>query len=309
MDLDVTIRVRAAVLLVGFLSISGSALADGLQRFEREVLPKLPPGSIIYDSAASLGVSGFVLNKAVVTDMAQGNRASSPSSIHVDRLTVEQIDFDGLGRGEIPHFAKMRMDGVVEMGNREFEALRKRYGVRETLGDLRLEYRFDPRAQTLVVTRFEANAPGLSRLSLEVALDNVRSLSVVDQKQWTETVALRSLKLNFEDQSALQLGVRAMGEQFGKTEAALVREWQTAIAVMSSGKGAQSSLVADTLVSFLQDYRRPKGVLRITVQPTRPLPLGSLMVSILSVDPALALGLAMTYPGARQGAAAATLNR
>src|SRR5262249_41287908 len=143
-------------------------------------------------------------------------------------------------------------------------------GISDTPSDVRADYRFDAPSQTLTVNRLEIAASGLSRLSLEGVLRNVRSLSPADAHQWTESVAIQSTKLQFEDQSALRRAVHAYAQQQGKSEAALVQEWAMGIALMTNGKGGRTAAAADALVSFLQDYQKPKGRLQVSLSPSKP---------------------------------------
>jgi hypothetical protein len=292
-------RAAAIAVLLALFAFAGTAAADGLQRFH-ELLPRIPKGELAYESVSGLGPSGFVLDNVVIRE--RGRRSVTPTDLRVRRLTVEEIDFDRLWTDEAPHFARLRMEGVTAPG---LSAFFKKHGIAEQPAEFRLDYRFDPPTRVLTISRLEASAPGLSHLSLEMTLGNLRSLAVADQAQWLNTVTLRSLKLVYEDRSALRRGVRAYAEQERKPEAALVRDWQQALAVLAVGKGARTTAAADALVSFLQDYRKPSGRLQVSIHPSKPLGLPLLMGAILSADPGQQLGLDVSYPGTRPGAAAA----
>jgi hypothetical protein len=291
-------------LLWGVLVVAGSASADGLQRFQQEVLPRIPKGDLTYDSASAVGPAGFALDKVFIRD--RDRRSGGAWDLRARRLTVEEVDFDRLWTNESPHFVKLRMEGVTAPKQ---AALLKKHGIAEQPGDFRLEYRYDPRTRVLAVSRLEVMAPGLGHLTVEATLDNVRSLVVLEQGQWLDTAAVRSLTLTYDDQSALRHAVRGYADQAGKPEATLIREWQQGIAVMSLGKGARTAAAADALVSFLHDYRKPGGRLRLAMRPAKPLSFPLLMGSVLSADPGQMLGLDISYPSARPGSAAALTKR
>ena len=294
----------AATALVGLLCLATAALADGLQRFQQEVLPKFPKDGLAYESAQPVGASGFLLTKVVVWDLQQGRPRAKADTLSIDKLVVEEIDFDRLALNETPHFARLRMEGATLSESQEFGALARSYGVNESV-DVRFEYRFDPATRVLAVHRLEIVGPGVSRLLLEMVLDNVRSVAVADREQWMTGVALRSLKLTYEDRSALLEIVRALAKEMRRSQAAVIREWTATIAAMSLGKGPKTQAAADGLVSFVQDYRKPKGPVEIAIVPAKPLPIGGLAASVLGADPAQALGLSVSYAGTRAGAGAA----
>lgn len=292
---------RAAATALALLVVSaGTTMADGLQRFQAEILPRIPKGDLSYESASALGPSGFVLEQVVIRDRGWKDRPAG--EIRMRRLAVEEIDFGRVWSNEPPHFARVRMEGVVAPRHTDF--LRKQ-GIPDRPSDLRLDYRYDPRTRVLTVNRFESVSPGLAHLSLEAVLENVRSLAIADTRQLLDSAMVRSLKLSYDDHSALRHAVRKNADQANKPEAALIRDWQAAIALMSAGRGARTAAAADALVSFLQDYRKPNGRLRFSMAPPKPLGLALLMGSVLSADPGQILGLDISYPGTRAGAAAA----
>jgi len=297
--------VAATVICLQFL-VGPVAANDSLLRFQQELLPRLQGGALSYESVAPLGARGFVLENVAFSATADGIWPGS--RVNARRIEVEELDFDSIEAGRAPHYVRMAMLGVVEVGNRQIDALRQRHNVPTVPGDMRLEYRFDPAARTLVLGRFEANTPGLSRLSLEATLDNLPALGPLEASQ-VEEIAIRSAGLTLEGLSGLRMWIGVVADLMGKQEDKMIREWQTLLAVVTLGKRERTQHVADTLVSFLDDYRQPAGPLHVRILPISPRTLGEFGAAWTADDPAELIGFSAVYPGTRRGAAAALLKR
>jgi hypothetical protein len=297
----------AALVAVALLGFAGGVCADGLQRFRHEIEPRFAPGALAYESATTLGHSGFALAKVTLRETGRTRIQQEFDGIRAERIVVEDIDFDRLAIGEAPYFARIRLNGATPLSRPGYDAWA------ETLAaagraDIRLDYRFDPIGRTLTVERFEFVIPGETRLSLEIVLERVRSLSLADREQWTSAV-LRAAKLVVDDKELLRELVRVRAKELRKSQAQLVREWTRSIASAAEGRGARTQAAADAVVSLVQDYRRPKGPLTASLLPSRPLSFGQVAAAMIAPDPAQMLGLSIAYRGTRPGAAADALGR
>ena len=75
--------------------LSTAALAEnGLERFEREVKPQLQLKTFTYKSAEALGNEGFVLNDVVAVMPANHATGDKESTLKIDKVTVEALDFE-----------------------------------------------------------------------------------------------------------------------------------------------------------------------------------------------------------------------
>lgn len=295
------------LLLIALFLVSGApgAAADGLQRFERELLPKIQKGRLTYEKASALGADGFVLERVVVLSEPAAGRPSAPA-LRVARLEVEAIDHRGFQAGEA-RFAKFTAKGLVLLEAGEYGAEAKRYGFSGKPTDARLDYRYDTAAQVLTVNHLDVATAGYGRLILEAVFEKVPSLR--DTRLLNATVTIRSLRLVYEDQSGLRQVLHGIGQRNGKSEDAISREWLTTLGVASSGKGQRTQPVADALASFLQDYRQPKGPITVTMRPPQPTSFGTMLGVLFLPDPAQLLGASASYPGTRPSAAASILAR
>ena len=295
------------LFLVAMCLAAGSSpvAADGLQRFERELLPKIQKGRLTYEKASALGADGFVLERVVVLSEPAGGRPSAPA-LRVARLEVEAIDYQGFQAGEA-RFAKVTAKGMVLLEAGEYGAEAKRHGFSGKPTDARLDYRYDAAAQVLTVNHLDVATAGYGKLNLEAVIDKVPSLR--DPRLLNATVAIRSLRLVYEDQSGLRQILHGVGQRNGKSEEAISREWLTTLGVASSGKGQRTQPFADALASFLQDYRQPKGPIAVTMRPPQPTSFGTMLGLLFLPDPAQLLGASASYPGPRPSAAASILAR
>jgi hypothetical protein len=303
-----TTRAARTVLLgLCLLAPGGQALADGLERFQRDVLPRVMRGALSYSNAVPHGASGFTLENAVINPMGQdGSKAGGV--YRIARLTVEEMDFDHVAAGEAAHFAKVQMTGVRIPETADYAVFLKRYGIFPATADVRLEYRFEPRSHTLSVTRLDISAPGLARVSGEFVVEGVRP-PILDRGRIVGDGAIRSARITYDDQSALGRAMRAAAAQSGKSQDSVQHEWLTSLAVIGKGKGPQTSAALDGLASFVQDHRKPKGPLRLTLQPPKPMPIPLIAAMLFVTDFAKTVGLAVSYPGTRANAAAEALLR
>lgn len=298
---------RLALVGFGLLLGGGPALADGLERFEREVVPRLAKGVLTYEKAVAQGPSGFVLENVAVNSMGYGG-AKAGGVYRIARVTVEELDFDRIGAGEPAHFAKLQLSGVRIPDNADYAGLLKRAGVLPSSADVRLEYRFDPRTQTLLINRLDLVAPGLARIAAELVLEGVRPPLIEFGRVFKEAM-IRSARLTYDDQSALDRAVRAAASRSGKSQEEVRREWTMRLGSIARGKGAQTTAALDAIASLIEDHGRPKGPLRLTMTPPQPMPVGVIAAMMFATDFAKTVGLAAAYPGTRVNAAAEALLR
>src|SRR5271170_7018070 len=76
-----------------FLS-TGAWAENGLQRFERELKPQLGLEKLSYSGAEALGDEGFILKDVVAVAPATPQTDNKRTTIKIDKVTVESIDFD-----------------------------------------------------------------------------------------------------------------------------------------------------------------------------------------------------------------------
>lgn len=298
-----TTRLRiGAGLAAGLIAVAclpGPAFADGLQRFQQDIAPKLRKSEFIYEKASPLGANGFVLERVTVFSPPQGGRPAQPE-LRVARLEVEELDFDGFAAGEA-RFAKVAAKGMVVPENGTYGTDLRPLAAAASPADGRLDYRYDPASQVLWVNRFDL-ASGRDRFSLEMVLDKVRSLR--DSRAWDAGVSVRSARVIYDNHQTLARVLRILGARSGRTEDVLQREWLSRIAIASTGKAPRTTQAADAIASFLQDYREPKGPLTVTMRPAQPVPFALVLAALFLPDPAQVVGLAAAYPATRPGAAA-----
>jgi hypothetical protein len=124
---------------------------NGLERFEREIKPQIQLEKFAYGDSRPLGSAGFVLTDVVAVMPASASTGDKASTLKIDRLTVDALDFDrmkDLNDDEMPRFAKLKIEGMT--GDEEMFAALTPYGVPQVPVDVVLDYRLDA-------------GPGLSR--------------------------------------------------------------------------------------------------------------------------------------------------
>src|SRR5713101_3747941 len=112
-------RLVAAALvgLVFWGFAAGASAQNGLQRFESDIKPQLEVKKFTYGSASALGSAGFVLNDVVAVIPGNPATGDKDSTIKIDKVTVDELDFDRLKKGasddELPRFAKLKIEGMT----------------------------------------------------------------------------------------------------------------------------------------------------------------------------------------------------
>jgi len=301
--MKVTRRTSAALLASLLLGFAASpALANGFDRFQREVAPKLGPQTLTFRGGAPAGAEGFVLNDVVVR---QPPKSGGPAVeiLRMGRLTVDRLDFARLARGEDAHFAKLRAEGLVASPTAEQTATWRNYGLGHRPSTIDLDFGFDAPRQTLTIRRFEAVTPGQGRLLADASLTGLAALTGPPGSNLLQRSSLRSAKLFFDDQSLAAEAVATAADRAGKSREALIAEWLGVLKLFSLGRDTATVSALDALASFLTDYRRPAGPIQITAAPARPVPISVLQTLWLAPDAATAAGLSVSYPGTRRGAA------
>ena len=277
------------------LGLAAPGLADGLTKFEKQIKPQLPEGSLTYKSAKALGDNGFVLEGVVVTPPPDtpGGKAEP---IAIKRLAVEDFDFATFEKQAAPNFAKVRIEGLaISSKPAEGVDLKQLAGIDKVDADFQLDYRLEPDRKTLTLNRLEIDLSGLARLELSMILDGVDPAG--DQDKAMNDASLRTASFVFEDRSILAKAVPAIAQMQGGDPAVTIATAKAMIAPVRAGQGAAAQAAFDALESFLDDYKQPKGPLRLTFNPPSKTSAASLSSASSADDVIKALGLVVSYAG------------
>jgi len=288
-------RLAAAAVILLATALPGAA--DGVSQFEQKIRPQLPANSFTYANAKALGNNGFVLEGVVVTPPADATSGVKAEPVAIKRVTVEDFDFAGLDKW-VPLFLKIRVEGITVAGKPAAGVdLSKVAGIDQIIADFALDYRVDPDRKTLTLDKLELDIGGLARFELSLVLDGVSPDLAGKPEAAMNDATLRTATLTFEDRSLLSKVVPAAAKLQGTDVDAIMKQAKTMLGGMRAGQSAATLAVFDALGSYLDDYKRPKGPLKITVNPPNKASAAALS-DIKSPDDAVkALGLVITYGG------------
>jgi hypothetical protein len=290
--------VMPAVLLCG---LTLPAAADGLSRFE-EAIKQAPPGSFTYKSGKALGDSGFVLDGVVVTPPPDATAGAKAEPVQIKRIAVEDFDFASIDKNVPPNFVKLRVEGLA-IGPKPAEGvdLKEMTGLDKITADFQLDYRVDTERKTMTLNRLELDLNGLARLELSMVLDGINPEAVDNA---ANDATLRTASLVFEDHSLLDKTLPAAAKTQGADADGLIKMAKAGLDGLRAGQGPAALAVLDALASYVDDYKQPKGALRVTLTPTAKTSVASL-ADFKDPDAAIkALGLVVSYPGTRPQAPA-----
>ncbi len=128
---------------------------------------------------------------------------NKPTTIKIDKVTVEAADFDRLGasnKDELPRFLKMRLEGVT--GDGAASRSLATYGVPETPADLALDYKLDTAAKRLTLDKLEISLRGQGRIELSFVLEGV-SDKAAEMEDARDNGRLQRASLTIDDKAFL----------------------------------------------------------------------------------------------------------
>jgi hypothetical protein len=288
-------RFAAAAMILLATALPGAA--DGVSQFEQKIRPQLPSNSFTYANAKALGDNGFVLEDVVVTPPADAIGGAKAEPVAIKRVTVEDFDFAGLDK-RVPLFLKIRVEGITVAGKPAAGVdLNKVAGIDHVTADFALDYRVDPDRKTLTLDKLELDVGSLARFELSLVLDGVSPDLASKPATAINDAMLRTATLTFEDRSLLSKVAPAAAKLQGTDVDAIIKQAKTMLGGMRAGHGEATRAVFDALGSYLDDYKHPKGPLKITVNPPNKASASALS-DIKSPDDAVkALGLVVAYGG------------
>jgi hypothetical protein len=112
-----------------------------------------------------------------------------------------------------------------------------------------------------------------------------------------DSAVLRTASLTFEDRSMLGKIVPAIAKMQGSDPAATVAMAKSLLEGARAGQEQATQAAFDALASFLDDYKKPKGPLTVTLKPEGNLS-GAALKNAAGPDEVIkALGLAVSYSG------------
>ena len=290
----------AALLALVVVGAGSLCAQDGLQRFERELKPQLEFKSLTYKNAAAKGDNGFVLSNVVAVIPANPTTGDKETTVRIDRVTVDELDFDRLKKDakddEIPRFAKLKAEGIS--GDDDVFSMLAPYGVPKVPVDFALDYRLDAAKKVLTLAALELSLRGQGRALLALVVDDVgtKQSEMEDAK---DKARLRTASLEIADSGLMAKVLEATAKSEGSTPEALVAAATMPIGAFAAGQGPATVKALDGIVSFLLDWKQPKGPIKISVTPAQSAGLSDL--DKIGQPNALVdyFGLAVDYAGSR----------
>jgi len=277
----------------------GPAHADGLSKFNDLVKSKMPPDSLTYKSAKALGDSGFELDDVVFTPPPDATAGSKAEPIKIKSIVVDEADFDQIAKQAPPNFLKMRIQGIdIEQKPAAGIDLNALAGIDKASADIQLDYRIDPAKKTMTVNRIEFDLNGLARLELSMVLDNV---DVTQPDKAMDNTTLRTASLVYDDRSLLAKSLPAAAKSMSMDDpGAMITLAKAFLDVLRKDQSEATQNAFDALESYMEDYKAPKGPLRITLSPPDKVTAAAMTGAKGADDVIKALGIKVDYAGTRK---------
>jgi len=298
------IGIALAVMCLAPLA-AAPASADGLGRFEKSIKAQIPPGVMTYKNAKTLGDNGFVLEDVVVTPpptdkAADKDNKTPPQPINIKTITVEDLDFDAIEKQQPPLYAKLRIEGIATGSNPggAFD-LKQLAGLDKLTADFNLDYRLVPDKQTFTLNKMELSLTGLARLETSMVLDGVNPDVAAKPNSAMDNAALRTANVVYDDHSLLAKALPIVAAMQGSDPKALIAMATLMLDGQRAGQSPTTQKDIDTLVAFIEDYQKPKGPLKVALNPPDKVTNAQLADAKTADDYVKLLGIDISYAGTR----------
>jgi hypothetical protein len=296
----------AKTRLIGFsaaaawllLATTAPASADGLAQFKKSIEPQIPAGTFTYKSAKALGDNGFMLSDVVVTPPASDDKAK-PEPIDIKTITVEDLDFDSIGKQQPPLFAKLKFDGITTGSTAGGFDLKQMAGVDNVAADFGIDYKLDGDKKTFTLKRMELNLNGLAKLETSFVVDGVDAAAIAKPDEAMNDASLKTANIVYDDHSLLAKAIPIAAAMQSSDPKALVAMAITVLDGARSGQSKAAQKAIDSLVAFVEDYQKPKGPLTIALNPPEKVSNAELTDAKSADDYMKLLGIQVSYAGTR----------
>ncbi len=284
----------AALFVVVAAASPAAQAADSVRLFSELAKPALLPNELSWGEARATGPTSLVLRDVVVTPGPSAARLGV-APIRIARVTIEDIDFDGLGRGDAPSRLSARLEGITVRGA---PAVLPALGPGPYRANATIEYHVRAHAE-LRIDRFSLDLLGLASLQLSLDLGGLKASGGRLRDASLDTLTLRSGWLTYDDRSLLEKAVSAEARQQHVKENLVVAEWSTLLGALALKEGGAAWPLLNALLAYLQDYRAPKGPLHLTFAAPPDAPDGLPLADALRSGVIRVLGAKASYAGAK----------
>jgi hypothetical protein len=196
----------------------------------------------------------------------------------------------------LPRFAKLKAEGIS--GDDDVFAQLAPYGVPKVPVDFVLDYKLDAAKKVLTLNALELALRGQGQVVLSLVVDDM-STKQSEMDSSKDKARLRTASLEIADSGLIAKVLEATAKSQGASPDALVATATTPIGAFAAGQGPATVKALDGVVSFMLDWKKPQGPIKISVTPSKSAGLSDL--DKIGQPNALVdyFGLAVDYPGTR----------
>ena len=302
-----TLWLTLSFAITALFFAAGAGAQDGLKRFETDIKPNMELKSFTYGSASALGPSGFVLNNVVAVMPGSGATGGKDTTLKIDKVTADELDFERMKKGgnpdDMPRFMKLKLEGIN--GDDDLFAQVAPFGVPKVPVDFTLDYRLDTATKVLTLSKLELNLRGQARLALALVMDGISDKMSDAQGKTKDDGRLRTASLDIDDTGLLATVLPAAAKMQGSTPEAMIAMATVPLAAFTANQGPATLKALDSVVSFMQDWKKPNGPIKVSIKPAKTASLQDLD-KIMEPNALTDLfGLSVAYAGTRAGASGA----
>jgi hypothetical protein len=289
-----------AAVAVWFGVSASPVFADGLSQFEKTLKPQIPPDTFSYKGSKALGDDGFVLEDVVITPPPEAGKTDKPQPINVKTITVETLDFDSIAKQQPPLYAKIKLDGITTGSSAGGFDLKQMAGLDSVSADFGINYELDADDKTFTLKRLELNLNGLAKLETAFVIDGVSADAATAPDKAMADASLKTATITYDDHSLLAKAIPIAAAMQGSDPKAMIAMATTFLDAARMGQGKPAQKAIDSLVAYMEDYQKPKGPLKIALNPPDKVSNADISDAKTADDMVKLLGIEVSYAGTRQ---------
>ncbi|GAN76940.1 hypothetical protein [Acidisphaera rubrifaciens] len=233
-------------------------------------------------------------------------RTDGPAHLHIDTVTVQHIDFDRAARHALQPALHVVLTGARFAGPASRPLTSYIMSVTARVFDAVLDYRYDPRAGTLVVSQLAISGPHLGGLTMSGAVDGVTPAAVERPGAAAASgIRLRRLSLRLANDGLVEAfvvpplaGWLLAGAPDPAARVAEMKPVAVLYLMATLGRMGVPNASIAALVQFITDMPHPRPTLTVEGRFDPPLSVADMAAIAAGQPPAPVPGrqLTVSYP-------------
>src|SRR4029077_7333064 len=145
--------------------------------------------------------------------------------------------------------------------------LKQLAGIDKVSADFKLDYKLKGDAKIFTLDTLELNLTGLAKLDTSMVVEGVGVDAAANPTAAMDDASLKNATLIYDDHSLLAKVMPVLAATQGSDPKALIGMATLVLDGARAGQSTAAQKAIDSLVAFIEDYAKPKGPLKIALNP------------------------------------------